>query len=131
MHRTPRQHLIPYALLLALALQAMVPSGYMPVAISDGLLQICPRGLTDLQMSVLHGSHHEAHHPSDTDASDALVSQSPWCTAGAVAGDAVAASAIAAGSAPADDQTLTSPQEAWLPSRPPWQPFSPRAPPLS
>ena len=49
-------------MLALFALQAIVPFGYMPVALKSGaLLQLCPQGISAELMAVLHGAGHVAH----------------------------------------------------------------------
>ena len=51
------------ALLAVFSLQALVPQGYMPVAIESGaILQVCPDGLYFTPVEDTHTGHHRAGH---------------------------------------------------------------------
>lgn len=57
-----RRRPITFSLLLAFAVQSLVPFGYMPKAFADGgFIELCPQGISDEVMAVLHPEHHDGH----------------------------------------------------------------------
>ncbi len=83
--------------LFAFTLQAIVPAGFMPAAVSTGqLIKLCPTGLSPELMSILHPQHqlpsdkhkhHGSHHPQSQPQSETM-QHDQWradCPFGAVA----------------------------------------------
>jgi len=64
-HKNLKQRAIAFASLFCLLLQIVVPVGYMPASLAgDGaLIRLCPSGLSDDLMKILHPGHasHLAH----------------------------------------------------------------------
>ena len=57
-----RRHPITFFLLLAMAVQSLVPFGYMPKAFADGgFIELCPQGVSDEVMAILHADHDVGH----------------------------------------------------------------------
>ena len=53
-----RRRPITFAVLLAIAVQSLVPFGYMPKALAEGgFIQLCPQGISDEVMALLHAGH--------------------------------------------------------------------------
>ena len=60
-----RRRPITFAVLLAIAVQSLVPFGYMPKALAEGgFIQLCPQGISDEVMALLHADHKVDHSDS-------------------------------------------------------------------
>lgn len=63
---TRRRRPIAFSVLLAFAVQSLVPFGYMPKAFADGgFVELCPQGISDEVMAILHADHDFGHNDQD------------------------------------------------------------------
>ncbi|MFK7733108.1 MAG: hypothetical protein AB8B48_15930 [Pseudomonadales bacterium] len=95
MHR--HQRWVHAMVLFAFTLQAIVPAGFMPAAVSTGqLIKLCPTGLSPELMSILHPQHsmqnnehqHHGGHHLQSQPENAGMEHGQWradCPFGAVA----------------------------------------------
>ncbi len=127
------------SVLFAFVLQVLVPIGYMPASYaSEGsLIKLCPTGLSDEMMMVLHPGHHHhhhAHHMADGIDDSHAQNDGYWqdyCPYGASAsGDyTIEASSSAEQASPAAIQLSTLQASDVLAKR--FRQQSPRAPPVN
>lgn len=60
--RAINRHWVGSITLAFFFIQAVFPAGYMPAALSSGwFLQLCPTGVSNAVMAVLHGDQHANH----------------------------------------------------------------------
>ncbi|MEM8500217.1 MAG: hypothetical protein AAF542_19535 [Pseudomonadota bacterium] len=96
-HSLRRHGWLHAMVLFAFTLQAIVPVGFMPAAVSSGqLIKLCPTGLSPELMSILHPQHqfqgsghlHHGSHHSQSQPSHEEMQHEQWradCPFGAVA----------------------------------------------
>lgn len=78
MNLIPHRRYVLTCMLVALALRAAIPEGYMPAKAGSGLLfELCPSGVPAELMAAISGSTHHHDHDPGTDSAHLDAGQCP------------------------------------------------------
>ena len=127
----PARHFLAKALLTAVLLRAIMPMGYMPGSLSDGLpFELCPEGLPASVLAVLKGQERHHHHLQPDDGAEPQVSVYEQCDFGHLCTPAVTDFDSSVNSLP-PVATAVADNLATVLRLNPRLSYSPRAPPVA